>query len=112
VRPLCASVSLAYEAHGGGAGTRRPPWTGNPGGEAARHRPPAGRGTAVSPHSQDAPIHCCRRHHMVYSPRPRQWITVPEDFIAELRQADFPVELMERHCPQCYEEIYARLKPQ
>jgi hypothetical protein len=48
---------------------------------------------------------------MVYSPRVRQWITVPDDFIAELRQADFLVQLEERHCPQCYEDIYTRLKP-
>jgi hypothetical protein len=48
---------------------------------------------------------------MVYSPRVRQWITVPDDFIAELRQADFPVQLEERHCPQCYEDILTRLKP-
>ena len=54
----------------------------------------------------------CRLHHMVCSPRPRKWITVPEDFIAELCHADFPVELVERHCPQCYAEIYTRLNPQ
>ena len=48
---------------------------------------------------------------MVYRRRSRRWITVPDDFIAELRQADFPVELVERHCPQCYEEIHARMKP-
>jgi hypothetical protein len=66
----------------------------------------------VSNKPQDAPVKYCRLHHMVYSPRPRKWITVPADFIAELRQADFPVELVERHCPQCYEEIYARLKSQ
>jgi hypothetical protein len=47
-----------------------------------------------------------------YSPQSRKWITVPEDFIAELCQADFPAELVERHCPQCYEDIYARLNPQ
>ena len=76
-----------------------------------RPRPPASRGTSVSHESQDAPIRYCRLHHMVYSPRSRKWITVPEDFIAELRHADFPVELAERHCPQCYEEIYTRLKP-
>ena len=110
--PRCASVSLAYEAHRGGAGMRRPPWTGNPGGEAAHPQPPARRGTSVSHERQDAPIKYCRLHHMVYSPQPRKWITVPEDFIAELRCADFPVELVERHCPQCYEEIYTRLRPQ
>ena len=27
-------------------------------------------------------------------------IMVPDDFLAELRQADFPVELVERHCPR------------
>jgi hypothetical protein len=111
VRPLCASVALAYEAYGSGADTRRPPWIGNPGGEAARRRPPARRGTAVSQKRQDAPIHYCWRHHMVYRSRSRTWITVPEDFIAELRHADFPVELVERHCPQCYKEVYTRLKP-
>jgi hypothetical protein len=65
----------------------------------------------MSSERQDAPIKYCRLHHMVYSPRARKWIMVPEDFIAELHHADFPVELVERHCPQCYEEIYTRLKP-
>jgi hypothetical protein len=77
---------------------------------AARGRPPASRGLSVS-HKRQDPIKYCRLHHMVYSPRGRQWITVPDDFIAELRQADFPVQLEERHCPQCYEDIYTRLKP-
>jgi hypothetical protein len=49
---------------------------------------------------------------MGYSPRVRRWITVPDDFIAELRQADLPVDLEERRCPQCYADIYARLNPQ
>jgi hypothetical protein len=66
----------------------------------------------VSHKRQDAPIRYCQLHHMVYSPRVRQWITVPDDFIAELRQVDFPVELVERYCPQCYEEIHALLEPQ
>jgi hypothetical protein len=66
----------------------------------------------MSHERQDAPLKYCRLHHRVYSPRSRTWITVPDDFIAELRQADFPVELVERHCPQCYTEIYTRLKPQ
>jgi hypothetical protein len=103
--------SLADEAYGGGAGMRLPPRSGNPGGAAARRRPPASRGLAVSRRRQD-PIRYCQRHHRVYSPRVRQWITVPDDFITELRHADFPVPLAERHCPQCDEEIYARLKPQ
>jgi hypothetical protein len=76
-----------------------------------RPRPPASRGTSVSSESQDTPIKYCRLHHMVYSSRARKWIMVPEDFIAELRHADFPVELVERHCPQCYAEIYTRLNP-
>jgi hypothetical protein len=58
------------------------------------------------------PVRYCQRHHMVYSPRVRRWITVPDDFIAELRQADLPVDLEERRCPQCYADIYARLNPQ
>ena len=77
-----------------------------------RPRPQASRGTSMSPSHHETPLKYCQRHHMVFSPRARKWITVPEDFIAELRHADFPVELAERHCPQCYEEIYARLKPQ
>jgi hypothetical protein len=66
----------------------------------------------VSSECQDFPIRYCEAHHMVYSPQSRKWLTVPEDFIAELRHADFPVELAERHCPQCYAEIYTRLNPQ
>ena len=65
----------------------------------------------MSSEHQDSPIRYCGAHDMVYSPRVRKWIIVPEYFIADLRHADFPVDLEERHCPQCYEEIYARLKP-
>jgi hypothetical protein len=72
-----------------------------------RHR----RGPSVSSERQDPPIKYCRVHHMVYSLRLRKWITVPDDFLAELRQADFPVELVERHCPQCYKQISTHLKP-
>jgi hypothetical protein len=66
----------------------------------------------MSHERQDAPLKYCRLHHRVYSPRSRTWITVPADFIAELRHADFPVELVEWHCPQCYKDIYTRLKPE
>ena len=54
------------------------------------------------------PLRYCQQHHRVYSPRVRQWITVPDDFIAELRHADLPVDLEERHCPQCYADIVRR----
>jgi hypothetical protein len=69
------------------------------------------RGPSVSSERQDPPIKYCHVHHMVYSPRRRKWLSVPDDFLAELRQADFPVELVKRHCPQCYQQIYALLKP-
>jgi hypothetical protein len=43
----------------------------------------------------------CQHHQMVRNPRTGTWKVVPADFIAELRAADFPVDLVERPCPRC-----------
>jgi hypothetical protein len=43
----------------------------------------------------------CPHHHRVWSPKTRTWKVVPADFIAELRQADFPIDVVERPCSRC-----------
>ena len=43
----------------------------------------------------------CQSHNRVWSPRTRTWKVVPTDFIAELRDADLPVDLVEWPCPRC-----------
>ena len=45
----------------------------------------------------------CQHHDMVWNSRTRTWKAVPADFIAELRHADFPMDLVERPCPRCRE---------
>jgi hypothetical protein len=46
-------------------------------------------------------VQYCRDHDMVWNARTRTWKAVPADFIADIRHADFPVDLVERPCPQC-----------
>jgi len=43
----------------------------------------------------------CPHHHRVYSIRTRRWHMVPEDFIAELQQANLPVDVVAQRCPKC-----------
>jgi hypothetical protein len=38
---------------------------------------------------------------MVCYPRAQLWKVVPADLIPELRQADLPVDVVERRCPRC-----------
>jgi hypothetical protein len=47
----------------------------------------------------------CRHHDMVWNPKSRTWKVVPADFIAELRQAGFPVDLVEQPCRRCLKRI-------
>ena len=109
--PPCASFP-SHSMDTGGAGTRLPPWTVNPAGEAVRSRSPASRGPFVSAPDPETLLTYCPRHHMVVSPRTRKWIAVPEDFVAELQRADLPVVLVERRCPRCYKLHETRPDPQ
>lgn len=49
-------------------------------------------------------VQYCRYHHMVWNTKTRTWKAVPDDFIAELRHADFPVDLVERPCRRCHKQ--------
>ena len=46
----------------------------------------------------------CQYHNRVWSPKTRTWKLVPTDFIAELRHANLPVDLVEWPCPRCVKQ--------
>jgi hypothetical protein len=55
----------------------------------------------VTDKSKSPLVKYCRAHNRVWSPRTRTWKVVPADFIAEVRHADLPVDLVEGRCPWC-----------
>ena len=56
----------------------------------------------MMPDKRDIPcVKYCQYHDMFWHSRTRTWKIVPSDFIAELRHADLPLELVERPCPCC-----------
>jgi hypothetical protein len=46
-------------------------------------------------------IRYCQDHQMVRYPRNQRWKKVPDDFIPELLQTDFPVDVSAQRCPRC-----------
>jgi hypothetical protein len=46
-------------------------------------------------------IRYCQDHQMVRYPGIQRWKQVPDDFIPELLQTDFPVAVSAHKCPRC-----------
>jgi hypothetical protein len=66
-----------------------------------RPEPPHPKIVIMADQSSIPYIKYCQYHNRVWSPKTRTWKVVPADFIAELRHADLPVDLIEWPCSRC-----------